>query len=211
MQNKIKPHTKYYADFNSLKVANGIMGEFQILRNIVRTDYLELLFIAKDVHKKPKKFVALYRACLVQLFTVIEADMYGFNSLDPFDASKTKKNFRNIFLNTFKQIGKTWTKNEIVEVYISNYFNELMLIKEERNDLTHPKKITKIISPSIVDLIRLETAFLNYVDFIKNLTNGFFIAAIPQLTFEQIMELKEQSEAFGLTLRSFTIDDVNIL
>lgn len=187
------------------------MGEFQILRNIVRRDYLELLTIAKDVQDNPKKFMAIYRACLVQLFTVIEADMHGFKSLDPFDASKTKKNFRDIFLNTFQQVGKTWTKELFVERYISKYFSELLLIKDERNSLTHPKKINKLITPTINDLFRLQEAFNNYVYFINEITNGFFISALCELSYQQMLELQQQSEAFGLKLKDLNIDGKSML
>lgn len=55
--------TKFYPDFESLKVANAIMNEFQALRNILRKDYENLLEIAASSYNNQLALNFLYRAC----------------------------------------------------------------------------------------------------------------------------------------------------
>jgi len=200
--------TKFYPDFKSLKKANEIMGEFQVLRNILRHDYIALLKIAEQYKDKQIEFNAMYRACLVQLFTMIEADIYGLSTLDPYPSDNTKKNFYSIFTNTFKQIGITWSKEQIAEKYFNTHFDELMLIKNERNNLIHPKRIEDLLVPTSKDLEKLKNAFNNYSAFIGEITNGFYIGC-QNATYEQLLELKTQSEKRGLILKKLTIKHIH--
>ena len=181
------------------------MSEFQILRNIMRRDYISLLKMANTTLCNEAQFNSMYRACLVQLFTVIEADIFGLRALDPYPLLKgVKKNFYDIFLHTFNQIARTWNKEEITEKYITTYFNELMLIKGERNNLTHPKKINALILPDAATLNRLEIAFKNYCDFMNEMMNGFYIGC-KTLTIQQALEIQKESEAKGLSLKELII------
>lgn len=195
--------TKFYPDFESLKKANGVMGEFQVLRNILRNDYIALLKIAEEYAETQIEFNTMYRACLVQLFTMIEADIYGLRKLDPYP-NNTKTNFYSIFKNTFKQVGITWRKEEIIEKYFKTHFDELMLIKNERNNLIHPKRIEDVLVPTSKDLEKLKNAFNNYSAFMGAITNGFYIGC-QDATYAQLNELRTQSETRGLVLKKITL------
>ncbi len=194
-------HTKMYNDLKSFFEADEAMDEFQLLHNILRNDYISLLKLTEQHINSQEEFNTLYNSCLIRLFTMIEADLFGLGKLDPYPKVKPKENFFEQFSNTFDQISKTWNKKEIKEAYFTNHYIELGSIKNLRNSFVHPEKITDVPPATIADFERLKAAFNNYNEFMAGITNKFFIGMDgANLTPDEIQEIIKKKEAKGLKL-----------
>jgi hypothetical protein len=107
-------HTKQYDNLNEMLLAAQTMEKFQRIHNVIRPDFVLLLKITEEQKSNEKEFDTLYRACLTRFLTLIEADIYGLNQLDMYDGYDDKKDrFIEKFKETYKQICKTWNKEEI--------------------------------------------------------------------------------------------------
>ena len=80
----MREHTKEYSNVEDFRKASVAMNHYQKIHNLIRLDYIELLRITENSKENPTEFNALYRASLKSLFTIIEADIYGLNSIDPY-------------------------------------------------------------------------------------------------------------------------------
>lgn len=200
-------HTKIYETFEAFKEASDIMDEFQVLHNILRNDYIVLLDITEEFKNEHIKFNSLYRSCLIRLFTMIEADLFGLATLDPYSKTKSKENFSDSFTNTFNKVSSTWQKLEIKENYFQNHLPELLALKKERNELTHPKKVEQIITPKYSNFQRVQTAFEDYNNFMNQLMNKFYIGMGAPMSNEQIHEIIYRKKERGVTLNKFVIEN----
>lgn len=198
-------HTKMYSDFESMLEASDVMDEFQLLHNILRNDFIELLSITEQFKDSKIEFETLGRSCLIQLFTLIEADIFGLGRLDPYPITKPKENFFEKFNNTFNQIATTWGKIEIKEDYFTNCLPELMTIKSMRNKLVHPSKVVDVYFPTFPGFVRLRTAFHNYNEFMGKIMNDFFIGAQFEITGEQLQEMLDRKAKKGIQLETFQL------
>lgn len=117
----------------------------------------------------------MYRACLRELFSLIESDMYGLNRLDMYNGYRDHDKFLKKFKNTFAQISKTWDREAIQLNYFSSKLDRLLEIKTERDETTHPKSPDNFKQISAGDFLKLKLVFNDYDDFINSLMNGFFI------------------------------------
>lgn len=167
---------KEYSNLTDLMGAVQIMGKFQTIHNIIRPDFLVLLRITEEQKSNEKEFDALYRACLTRFFTLIEADIYGLNQLDMYDGYDDKKDrFIEKFKETYKQICKTWKKEELQKKYFDSKLQGIIELKKKRDDLVHPKEVEHIHRASDKDFQVLKTVFEDYDQFINDLMNDFFL------------------------------------
>ena len=170
-------HKKEYDNLPALLVATQTMSKFQIIHNIIRPDFLILFRITEEQKSNEKEFDALYRACLTRFFTLIEADIYGLNQLDMYDDYDDKRDrFIEKFKETYKQICKTWNKEELHKKYIDSNLQGLIELRKKRNDLVHPKEVEHIHKASDKDFQALQTVFAAYDKFITDLMNDFFLS-----------------------------------
>jgi hypothetical protein len=171
-------HKKEYNSVADLLVAVQTMSKFQTIHNIIRPDFLVLLRITEEHKSNEKDFDALYRACLTRLFTLIEADIYGLNQLDMYDGYDDKKDrFIEKFKQTYKQICKTWKKEELLKKYFDSKLQGLIDLKKKRDNLVHPKEKEHIHKSSDIDFRILKNIFEDYDEFINELMNDFFLSA----------------------------------
>ena len=171
-------HSKQYDNLNEMLKAALIMGQFQKIHNIIRPDFLILLDITELKQSNEKEFDALYRACLTRIFTLIEADIYGLNQLDMYDGYDDKKDrFIEKFKETYKQICKTWNKEDLQKKYFDSKLQGLIKLKKKRDELVHPKQIEHIHKASDKDFQILKTVFQDYDKFINDLMNDFFLSS----------------------------------
>ena len=176
-------HSKQYNDFESMLLAAQAMSKFQKIHNIIRNDYLELLRITEVHQSNEITFDTLYRASLTRLFTLIEADIYGLNLLDPFDGYDDKKIiFIERFKATYKQICKTWKKENLQKKYFDTKLQALKDLKKKRDELVHPKEIEHIHKASSHDFQALQAVFNDYDKFINDLMNDFFVSTKIRLS-----------------------------
>ena len=168
-------HTKKYSDYNEFLKAGVLMGEFQKIHNIIRQDYMELLVITEQHKKVECEFNALYRACLKSLFSIIEADIFGFNNLDKYEKYSDKDTFENKFKKTFTQVCNTWNKPYIRKVYFDTKLESLKDLRKKRDELIHPKKIEHIHKANEIEFDNLKQVFKDYDNFINKIMDNFFI------------------------------------
>jgi len=74
--------TKYYDNLNKFQEANQILNNYQKTHNIIRNDYINLIELTFESHNDQKVFNTLYRACLRELFSLIESDLFNLNRRD---------------------------------------------------------------------------------------------------------------------------------
>lgn len=167
--------TKYFKSLKEFEKAQLILRNYQKTHNIIRNDYLILIELTYESKNDQKIFNTLYRACVRELFSLIESDLYNLNRLDSYPNYQDKDKFMIKFKNTFKQISKTWQKTEIQKEYFESKLEGLKKIKSERDRITHPKSPNDFIKTSISDFNRIKKVFDEYDDFINKLMDKFFI------------------------------------
>lgn len=167
--------TKFYNSIKELQRAATILKNYQKTHNIIRNDYIELLNLAESLLGNENQFNALYRACMRELFSLIESDLFGLNQLDKYNGYKDQEGLVKKFEKTFVQISQTWSKNDLWKGYFDEKFENLKKIKIERDRTTHPKKPEDFKQISLSDFNILKAIFHDYDNFINELMNGFFI------------------------------------
>lgn len=169
-------HSKEYRNLEELLNAGQAMTKFQRIHNVIRKDYLELLRITEFHKENEVEFDALYRASLTRLFTIIEADIYGLNVLDSYEDYDDKASFIEKFKRTYKQICKTWKKEDLQRKYFDRKIEDLKNLRKKRDELIHPKEMHHVHKASHSDFDLLKKVFEDYDQFINDLMNGFFIS-----------------------------------
>lgn len=167
--------TKYYDNLSEFQEARQILHNYQKTHNIIRNDYLNLIELTFKSQNDQKVFNTLYRACLRELFSLIESDLFNLNRLDSYLNYSDKDKFIVKFKKTFKQISKTWEKEQIQKNYFDSKLELLKNIKTERDKITHPKDPKDFKTTTIEDFNRFKMAFDEYDGFINKIMNGFFI------------------------------------
>lgn len=169
-------YIKQYNNLNEMCLAVQEMIKFQRIHNVIRPDFILLLKITEELKSKEKEFDALYRACLIRFFTLVEADIYGLNQLDMYDGYDDKKDrFIEKFKETYKQICKIWNKVDLQKRYFDSKLQGLIELKKMRDELVHPKELEHIHKASEKDFQTLKSVFDDYDKFINDLMNDFFL------------------------------------
>src|SRR5665647_382461 len=162
----MEEHSKKYFDTSEFVKDFAAMVLFQKIHNIIRKDYMELLDLTERHKVNKTEFNALYRACLKSLFSLIEADIFGLNNLDKYQNYTDKDSFEIKFKNTFRQVCKTWNKNEIGEKYLDTKYCKLKELRKKRDELIHPKKVEHIHEANETEFDSLKLVFTDYDSFI---------------------------------------------
>ena len=169
-------HDKKYESLSEMLVAAKALAKYQSIHNVLRKDYIELLNIVENNKSHELVFDSLYRACLRSLFSLIEADIYGLNILDQYYDYRDNNAFLNKFKDTFKQIAKTWNKEEIQKQYFDSKLSKLKDLRKMRDELIHPKELIHIHKASELEFETLKTVFQDYDNFINELMDNFFLS-----------------------------------
>jgi len=176
-------HSKKYDNLEIMLNAAKSMRNYQLMHNLIREDYLELLEITEKSQANQKSFNALYRACITSMFSLVESDIYGLNVLDAYTNYNDRHDFINKFEKTFKQISRTWEKEEIRQKYFFSCKPQLKVLKEMRDETIHPKKIEHIHLASEIKFNKLKQVFYDYDNFMNDLMNNFFLSTTIKLDF----------------------------
>lgn len=167
--------TKYYDNVEDFQKAPQVLHNYQKTHNIIRNDYLNLIDLTLKSKNDQKAFNTLYRACLRELFSLIESDLFNLNRLDNYSNYSDMDKFMIKFKKTFKQVCKTWEKTELQKGYFDSKLERLKRIKTERDRITHPKSLNDFKEITIDDFNKLKAVFEDYDEFINKLMKGFFI------------------------------------
>lgn len=165
------------------------MLKHQKVHNVLRKDYLELLRITENHKAEQTEFDALYRASIRSLFSLIEADLYGYNKIYPYPGFKKEESFEKKFKQTFNHIFLTWEKDHIREKYFNEKYFDLKQLRSKRNDLAHPKLIDHIHIATETKFEKVKQVFEAYDKFINDLMNNFFIE-IDEIKLEDLNSKK---------------------
>lgn len=168
-------NTKKFTNLTDFHQASKAMNQYQKIHNLIRLDYIELLKLTENSKNNKIEFDALYRASLKSLFTIIEADIYGLNNIDPYNNYSDRHSFEYKFKETFKQVCNTWNKVEICQTFFNTKYKNLKELRKRRDELVHPKNVAHIHEASENEFIKLKKGFTDYDDFINQLMDNFFI------------------------------------
>jgi len=150
------------------------LAEFPKIHKEFKADLTVLFDYADQVKNDPSRFQALSRASLTYLFILIEADIYYYNLFDKYEGYKDSRPFMEKFENTFKQICGTWNWKKLQEEYFASQLEKLILLKKQRDKLTHPKRLDDIVKLEYQDLEAVKDFFHAYDKFIRTIMSNFF-------------------------------------
>ncbi|MFT6962532.1 MAG: hypothetical protein ACJAWV_002263 [Flammeovirgaceae bacterium] len=167
--------TKKYYSIEEFKIAEKALSEYQLLHNQLRKDFENLIELTERNKNNLSDYDTLYRACVRSVLTIIEADLYGLNQLDPYRGYSDYDSFEAKFKKTFKQICITWKKNDIIP-YLNEKYERLRLLKTKRNELIHPKSREHFHNASDDSLEDVKVVFKEYSDLINSIMDNFFIS-----------------------------------
>lgn len=167
--------TKKHHSIEEFEIANKALSEYQLLHNQLRKDFENLIELTERNKNKLSDYDTLYRACVRSVLTIIEADLYGLNQLDPYQGYSDSDSFETKFKKTFKQICTTWQKNDIIP-YLNEKYERLRLLKTKRNELIHPKSRKHFHNASDDSLEDIKVVFKEYNDLINSIMNNFSIS-----------------------------------
>jgi hypothetical protein len=75
-----------------ISIMNRMM-EFQRVQNELRQDFILIYDIALSIENEPERFKPLIRACLRELFSLIDADLFLYNQWNPYYNYDDKERF----------------------------------------------------------------------------------------------------------------------
>jgi hypothetical protein len=127
------------------------MRELQLVHNELRKDFLKIYDLAKANPENSDSFKPLIRACIKELFMLIESDLYLINQFNPYPAFDDHDRFYKKFKATFKQHASIFAKENLRVEFNSKNLRTFNYLKDLRDNITHPKGKSSI-QVSIEDL-----------------------------------------------------------
>lgn len=163
---------------DALNIMMGKLTEFQLIHNELRKDFLSIYKIALE-NKEESNTGPLGRACIKELFALIEADIYLINQFNPYTGYKDFERFNKKLKNTYSHHATTFGKEDICKNFINNDLNIIEELKLVRDNTTHPKE-RKLIYVNLETLNRAYEFYEIYTKFVSDMmTNVFVSTTIP--------------------------------
>ncbi len=140
---------------------NALAKDFEVLTEIAKEN-----IINDTDRRKP-----LIRACIKELFSLVEADIYLINQFLPYDGYSDMDNFSKKFKKTYRHHAKSFKKEEIKQEYQSKSYSKLYRLKLKRDDIVHPKGLQgiEVTSGDLEEIIMAYQEYRNYI--IQLMTN----------------------------------------
>ena len=155
------------------------MNEMQRTHNILAKDIETLAAIAKEQVSDNERIQPLIRACIKELFSLVEADLFLINQFNPYPDYKEMDDLGRKFKKTYRHHAKTFNKEDIQKSYQSRFYGMFYALKWKRDEFMHPKGRTSI-SVTTNDLINLNQVYETYRKFVITLmTNVGVSIKIP--------------------------------
>ena len=155
------------------------MTEFQHTHNELRKDFLTIYELVANLEESHPSYKPLVRACIKELFSLIEGDIYLYNQYNKYSDYNDKHGLTNKFKRTFKQHGRVFNRTTDVLTFNSLNFSTFKKLKDKRDDITHPKSLGSLTVDKSILLMAYDF-YIAYTDFVNHLmTNTAFSYSIP--------------------------------
>jgi hypothetical protein len=145
------------------------MREFQYTHNELRKDFLSIYYSVNNLEESDKNFKPLARACVKELFSLIEGDIYLYNQYNPYSGYFDRDHLINKFKRTFKQHGRTFNRVEDVCKFNSLNIANFRDLKFKRDSITHPKGLNSLEIINQQDLDNVYNFYISYTEFVNSL------------------------------------------
>jgi hypothetical protein len=154
--------------FNEQMVFMQKMSEMQRTHNLLAKDIETLIVIAKEQEDNDQRIQPLIRACIKELFSLIEADLFLINQFIPYPDYSDRDDLGRKFKKTYRHHAKTFKKEEVQKQFQSKFYGRLYGLKWKRDEIVHPKGRTSI-DVSINDLTAVSEIYETYRKFVITL------------------------------------------
>lgn len=161
----------------------GKMSSMQRTHNMLAKDIETLLALTNEQFTNPDRMQPLIRACLKELFSLVEADLYLINQFIPYPDFKERDDLGQKFKKTFRHHARTFKKEDIVKAFQERFYANFYKLKLKRDDIVHPKGLHSIEVKSD-DLTLISEVYKIYRNFVIQLmTNVGVSTKIPWKDF----------------------------
>lgn len=155
------------------------MTEMQRTHNVLAKDIEVLTEITKENTINAERIKPLIRACIKELFSLVEGDLYLINQFLPYEGYDDKDNLNRKFKKTYRHHAKSFKKEKIKQDYQSKSYGRFYRLKLKRDDIVHPKG-RQGINVSLADLDEVIAVYQEYRSYIIQLmTNIGFSIQLP--------------------------------
>lgn len=155
------------------------MSMMQRTHNTLAKDFETLTDIARENNSNSERIKPLIRACIKELFSLVESDLYLINQFLPYDGYNDLDNLSKKFKKTYRHHSKCFKKEEFKDQYQSKSYARLYRQKQKRDDIMHPKGL-HTIEITVEDLDEVVTVYQEYRNYIIRLmTNIGFSVQLP--------------------------------
>lgn len=176
MTEDLDTNSKHYDSMSEMIKAGQNMFTFQKLHNHMKASFDGLLAITMAYGDREQEYKILIRSCLIELFGIIEADIFYYNSLDKHPPQDGTVRFYEKFRLTFDQIGLIWNKKEIVDDYFKSQGQLIRKLRKLRNNHVHPKQVTHLLDPDKRLFKEISICFRRYDELIGKIMDNFFVS-----------------------------------
>ena len=155
------------------------MSIMQRTHNALAKDFETLAAIAKENSDDAERIKPLIRACIKELFSLVEGDLYLINQYLPYEGYTDTDNLSKKFKKTYRHHSKSFKKEELKIQYQSKYYGRLYRLKQKRDDIVHPKGLQAIdvVATDLNEVIDVYQEYRMYI--IQLMTNIGFSVQLP--------------------------------
>ncbi|WP_293312514.1 hypothetical protein [Pedobacter sp. UBA5917] len=176
--------TKHYGNLEDMFKASQFLPKFSKLHNKMKDAFNGLIEITKSFERQETEYKILIKTCLIDLFGLIEADIFYYNTIDNHPPQDEKIDFIEKMKLTFDQIATTFGKEKIVNEYFRTQMQLVRKLRKKRNNQVHPKEVEHLYNPTKRDLNDIIFCFKKYDQLINGIMNNFFFSTnIPSSFF----------------------------
>jgi hypothetical protein len=144
------------------------MREMQLTHNALAADFEALVTLTVQNQDLDDKSKPLIRACIKEMFSLIEGDLYLINQYLPYEGYEDFHPLEKKFKKTYKHHARTFNKTAECHRYQSTSFRRLIDLKAKRDQIIHPKGRLSL-QVTLADLASVKQCFHEYRTYIQKL------------------------------------------
>ena len=146
---------------------------FQRVHNELRKDFEMVYELTKTKVNNIEIARPLIRGCIKEFFSLMEADIFLLNQFNSYAGYNERHDFRKKFKKTFRHHAKTFSKQAEVLKFNSSHFKQLIIQKNKRDEVTHPKgrESIRVDETNLEDIYNLFTKYNTFIS--ESMTNVF--------------------------------------